>query len=331
MATVIFTAENGNGVSFPCRLDVYASSVQGLSRSRLKNGVTGITVNGKNARLSYKLTGGETVSLEWNDPVPTDIQPENIPLDIVYEDDNVTVVNKKQGMVTHPAAGNWSGTLVHALLFHWGRDAVSVDSSVNPGAVGRPGIVHRLDKDTSGCIITAKNRDAEDYLHQQFLSHRIHKEYIAIVHGHLPARRGNIKTQIVRDTKNRKKFTTSDNPDVGKFAWTKYRVVAVYGPYSLVRLRLKTGRTHQIRVHLKSLGCPIIGDPVYGKKDQFFDSATLMLHARKLGLHLSGSKEMSYFTAAVPLRFKKVMKTLHEKYPKADLNALYPETGNDWF
>ncbi|MCQ2981129.1 MAG: RluA family pseudouridine synthase [Treponemataceae bacterium] len=325
MAVITFVAEETEGLTFPCRLDVYAAGARGLSRSRLKNGVETITVNGRKAKLSYKLTGGETVSLEWDDPVPTDIEPEDIPLDIVYEDDRVTVVNKKQGMVTHPAAGNWTGTLVHALLFHWGRESLSVGAleSAEGQNAARPGIVHRLDKDTSGCIITAKNRESEDYLHQQFLDHRIHKEYIAIVKGHLPERKGNIKTQLVRDSKDRKKFTTSDDPAVGKFAWTKYRVVAVYGPYSLVRLRLKTGRTHQIRVHLKSLGCPIVGDPIYGKKDALFDSATLMLHARKLGLRLQGSEEMTYFTAAVPLRFKKVMKTLHQQFPKADLKHLY--------
>ncbi len=328
MSVITFVAAPADDIQFPCRLDVYASSVQGVSRSRLKNGTASMTVNGKKAKLSYRLTGGESVVLEWEDPVPTDIQPEDIPLDIMYEDENVTVVNKKQGMVTHPAAGNWSGTLVHALLFHWGREAISAaegKSAFGPQLQSaRPGIVHRLDKDTSGCIITARNRDAEDHLHQQFLGHRIHKEYIAIVRGHLPERKGNIKTQLVRDSKNRKKFTASDNPKVGKFAWTKYRVVAVYGPYSLVRLRLKTGRTHQIRVHLKYLGCPILGDPLYGKKDPLFDTATLMLHARKLGLCLPGSTTMTYFSAAVPLRFKKVMKTLHEKYPKADVSVMYP-------
>lgn len=301
-----------------------------MNRSKLKSGVNQILLNGKNAKLSSKVKPGDKVDVAWEDQVPEDIEPENIPLDIIYEDENVTVVNKRQGMVTHPAAGNWSGTLVNALLYHWGKDKIHLDegnqneSASEILARRRPGIVHRLDKDTSGVIITAKNRETEEFLHKQFLNHKsITKEYICICCGHPKAMAGKIETQIVRDTKDRKRFKAVTGTTEGKYACTIYKCFATYGPFSLMRVRIKTGRTHQIRVHMKYLGCPILGDPIYGNylKGSPFEKATLMLHSYLLKIRIPGHKERMTFKAAVPLRFKKVLRTLHEKYGKQSFNT----------
>ncbi len=304
-------------VSLPgtMRLDAYISQAEnGMSRSRLKTTATSILLNGSAAKLSKNVRAGDIIEITWENPKPENLEPEDIPLDIIFENDRVTVVNKKQGMVVHPAAGNWNGTLVNALLFHWGKNPQILDKSENSPLL-RPGIVHRLDKDTSGILITAKDADALSWLQNQFQSRRVKKEYIAIVCGHPKEPHGSIKTGITRDSRNRKKFTTTD-PDKGKFAHTIYKCIACYGPYSLMRVKLKTGRTHQIRVHMKYLGCPVMGDPIYGKKDAIFDSATLMLHSSRLGIRLPDSNDFSVFKAPVPRRFKKVLKTLHEKYEK---------------
>lgn len=308
MAFVEFVADSDYLSSGAVRLDVYASQREGISRSRLKNGISSILVNDKPAKLSFKLKGGELVRFEWQDEESHDIQAENIPLDVIFENEDVAVINKPQGMVTHPGAGNWHGTLANALMYKFGLEA---ESSL------RPGIVHRLDKDTSGLIITAKNRAAEDFLHDEFTGRRVFKEYIAIVKGHPPYRSGNIQSRIVRDPKNRKRFTTTNDPDKGKFAWTKYRCIAVYGDYSLVKLRLKTGRTHQIRVHLKSIGCPILGDPVYARKDDRFPNATLMLHAFRLGIAVEQGGKRVFFKAPVPGRFLLTEKKLKDTWQKS--------------
>ena len=328
MPSIRFTAE----ADFcPARLDVYASSVQSISRSRLKSGIKRIAVNGKEAKLSLRLKGGEDVCIEWEDPVIEDIEPENLPLDILFENGEVTVVNKASGMVTHPGAGNGRHTLVNALLYHWGRDCVC-------GASLRPGIVHRLDKDTSGVLIAAKNRDSEVFLQSEFKNRRVKKEYIAIVNGHPPALEGEIKNRLCRSSSNRKRFTVSPNDEVGKFAHTRYRCVGIYGPYSLMRIRIKTGRTHQIRVHMKHLGCPVLGDCVYGKKDARFPDVALMLHAYKLAVRLpphslaDGSLNPTgipdtpaVFTAPVPDRFKAVLKALRAEFTAERLVHVSPK------
>lgn len=300
------------------RLDSYIASLKdGMNRSKFKNSVSEIFLNGKRSKLSAKIKAGDQIDIEWEDHIPDNIEPENIPLDIIYEDKNVTVINKKQGMVTHPAAGNWNGTLVNALLYHWGRNAVE---QVKDGSVSeiltarRPGIVHRLDKDTSGVIITARNRNSEEWLQTQFKLRFVRKEYIAIVSGHPPASSGDIRTQIIRDPKNRKRFKAADNTKDGKFARTLYHCIAYYGPYSIMRIRLKTGRTHQIRVHMKYIGCPILGDPLYGKKDNLFTNITLMLHAQKIIIRLPGEKQFTTFKASVPVRFFIVDKKLRKLF-----------------
>ena len=285
------------------RLDRYCASLPGaISRSRLKNGAMEISVNGKPAKLSKVVMPGDSIRVSWEDQIPEDLFPEDIPLDILFENPDVTVINKRQGMVTHPGAGNWSGTLVNALLWHWKISA--------PEGNHRPGIVHRLDKDTSGVIITARNPEAETFLQEQFRCRNTRKKYIAILSGVPKSPVGDIRTNIVRDPKNRKRFTWSSDETKGKRARTEYRVLRAYGTYSIVVFTLHTGRTHQIRVHSKFLGCPILGDPIYGKKDRFFPDATLMLHAWKLSITLPGESLPRRFIAPVPARFKKVIMTL---------------------
>jgi len=301
--TLRVSADAGSGM----RLDRYCALKSGeVSRSRLKNGALSATVNGKAAKLSRAVRPGDLIVLAWEDPVPERIEPENIPLRILYEDANVTVVDKPQGMVTHPAAGNWTGTLVHALMWHWGL----AGGGENP----RPGIVHRLDKDTSGIIITARNPETETFLQEQFRTRKTVKVYAAILSGVPRAREGEIKTRITRDPKNRKRFTWTDDESRGKHARTAYRVVKTYGPYALVLFRLHTGRTHQLRVHSKYLGCPILGDPIYGKKDKVFPDATLMLHAKRLTIPLPGARKPLTVRAPLPRRFRGIISKLRELY-----------------
>lgn len=322
------------------RIDKYIASLpNGFNRSKLKSGIHEILVNGNKSKLSGKIRAGDKIDIQWEDNIPDNIEPENIPLKIIFENDDVCVVNKEQGMVTHPAAGNWSGTLVNALLFHFGMGAieqVKEGSAQEILALRRPGIVHRLDKDTSGVIITAKHRDAENHLSQEFKKRNAQKEYILIVRGCPPKRDGIIDTLIVRDGADRKRFKAIDesaarnlrfgedaarferrNLPCGKRAVTLYHVVAIYSNYTLIRAKLLTGRTHQIRVHMKYLGCPVLGDPIYSKKDNFFPDAPMMLHSRLLKIRLPGEKDLTTFKAAVPERFKKMIALLREKYPRA--------------
>jgi len=300
------------------RLDKYIASLpNGMNRSKLKSGVTEILVNGKKVKISQKVKAKDQIDIQWEDNIPDNIDPENIPLEIIYEDENVTVVNKKQGMVTHPACGNWNGTLVNALLYHWGRESIQQVKDGSDQEIlerRRPGIVHRLDKETSGIIITAKNRDSEEYLQKQFKDKSLQKEYILIVCGKPPAKTGDIRTQIIRDPKNRHRFKAVTDTDEGKYARTIYHCISTYGNYSLIRVRIKTGRTHQIRVHMKYLGCPILGDSVYNKPDPNFPDATLMLHSVQLRIKLPGQTEYTTFRTRVPGRFQKVEKKLRNKY-----------------
>ena len=322
------------------RLDKFIASLpNGMNRSKLKSGVTEILINGKKVKLSAKVQASDQIDIQWEDNIPDDIEPENLPLDIIYEDENVTVVNKKQGMVTHPACGNWNGTLVNALLYHWGRKAVSQLKEGSGSEIlerRRPGIVHRLDKETSGIIITAKNRDSEEFLQKQFKEKSLQKEYILICTGRPPKRTGDIRTQIIRDPKNRHRFKAVDDTQQGKFARTIYHCIACYGNYSLMRVRIKTGRTHQIRVHMKYLGCPILGDSIYNKPDKNFPNATLMLHSVQLKIRLphflntetnnqsdfanyaetSKGDGFTIFRTKTPQRFIEIEKKLKKMFPK---------------
>ena len=219
---------------------------------------------------------------------------------IVYENEEIIIINKPAGVSVQGGEG-----IAHPL-----------DKELPKQTGHEIFLVHRLDKDTSGLIITAKNRDAEEWLGQQFARRFVQKEYIAIVKGRPPALAGDIKTQIIRDPKNRKRFKAATQTEDGKSARTIYRCIASYGNYSLMRVRLKTGRTHQIRVHMKYIGCPILGDTVYGKKDDVFPEARLMLHAKKLTIRLPGKKKFSTFRSAVPDRFRTTLSFLKKNYPK---------------
>lgn len=308
------------------RLDKFIANVSPeMNRSKLKSGVVSILVNGKSQKVSYKVKPGDQIDIQWEENIPNDIEPQNIPLNIIYEDANVCVVDKKQGMVTHPACGNWDGTLVNALLYHWGRQAIKEikDSKVSSSIIlanRRPGIVHRLDKETSGIIITAKNRSTEEYLASLFRDHKkIKKEYICICMGRPQHQHGKIATQIIRDPRDRKKFRAVENSSEGKYAETHYSCIACYGEFSLMRVRIVTGRTHQIRVHMKFLNCPILGDGLYSKQDKKFPYATLMLDAHKLSISLPDSKEIKVFKNKTPVRFKKILRVLHRDYSKVIL------------
>ncbi|MDR2509686.1 MAG: RluA family pseudouridine synthase [Spirochaetaceae bacterium] len=297
------------------RLDLYIARAGVLSRSQLKARNAMAKINGKRVKFSYLVKNGDFLELDWETDTPHDLIPQLIPLDVLYEDENVIVVNKAQGMVVHPAAGNWNGTLVNALLAYRleRKDAVPGEGGF---AEGRPFIVHRLDKDTSGVIISAWNLAALNALQAQFKARTVRKRYIALVQGIPRDERGVIAAPIVRDSKNRKCFTTAATG--GRTACTRYRVLKRFvlasgASYALLLLGPKTGRTHQIRVHLKHLGCPILGDSLYGRKDKLFPEAALALHAYSLRIALPQTNKSARFTAPLPDRISRTAARLSRK------------------
>lgn len=255
-----------------------------------------VLVNGQVVNKKYKVNADDEIVMLPSELKPLDAQPENIPLDIVYEDEHLLVVNKPRGMVVHPAPGNYSGTLVNALLYHC-KDSLS---GIN--GILRPGIVHRIDKDTSGLLIVAKNDKAHIGLAEQIKEHSFTREYNAVIVGHLKENKGTIDAPIGRNPKDRKKMcvTTSNS----KNAVTHYSVIEDFDGYSHVSLKLETGRTHQIRVHMAYLGHPVAGDPVYGsdKKSAFLNGQCL--HAIKIGFIHPISGEYLEFTSDLPDYFK---------------------------
>jgi len=285
------------------RLDRFVSeNLRLLSRSQIKARCLKAKVNGKEVKLSRLVKHGDTLELCWDDAPPQDITPQDIPLEIIYEDERCVVINKAQGLVVHPGAGNRQGTLANALYF---RILNSGGAKVSDNV--RPGIVHRLDKETSGIIIAAYNEETHAFLSQQFKERKTRKNYIAIVCGMPKEKKGRIETFIARDPKNRKRFAVSPN---GRTALTFYKVIKNWQNYSLLLLRPKTGRTHQLRVHLKYIGCPILGDAVYGHSDNRFPEASLMLHSKSLAITLPDETEPRIFSSPVPERFLAVMKKL---------------------
>jgi 23S rRNA pseudouridine1911/1915/1917 synthase len=297
------------------RLDVFISEKLGLfSRSQARLRVVSALVNGSPARLSKKLKLGDLVAVTYAEAPPSTLDPEDILLSILFENDDVVVLDKPQGMVVHPGSGNRSGTLVNALLFHY-KDLARLFAPDDP----RPGIVHRLDKDTSGVIITAKNARAHEELARQFRDRLARKRYVAVVAGKLLPKTGVIETRLARDPANRKRFTTVATG--GRVALTRYTVLRSFpsGPgkgYSLVLLAPRTGRTHQLRVHMRHMGAPIVGDPLYGSADRCFPDATLMLHARRISLTLPGETQARTFEAALPERFRAVLRRLQSFSPR---------------
>jgi len=283
------------------RLDRYIADVAGiLTRSQLKARLEDARVNGKAAKLSREVKANDRYELSLRDEEDRADLAEDIDLSVLFENDSVIVVDKAQGMVTHPAHGNWSGTLANALLGRLTRAA-------GTDAPARAGIVHRLDKDTSGVIIAAKTAAAQEFLAAQFRARSTVKVYLAVVQGAPPADTGRLDTQLARDPRDRKRFAVSPE-GTGKRALTEWRVLARSAGYTLLALRLYTGRTHQLRVHCRHIGCPILGDPVYGRKDARFPDATLMLHARELRIVLPGEADSRRFLAPVPDRFAEVLR-----------------------
>ena len=286
--------------NFKMRVDKYISDNDILSRSQFKSRNAKVFLNGVEIKLSRKISNNDIIDIQWDDPPPMNIEAEELPLDIMYEDKDVIVLNKEQGMVVHPANGNYTGTLVQGLLYYVKNLSKNFNNELE-----RPGIVHRLDKDTSGVIIAAKNPETHEFLSNQFRDKTNEKFYLAIVRGYPPKRRGTIHTFITRNPVDRKKFVSHESD--GKESITEYRVLRNWDKYALMLLKLKTGRTHQLRVHMVHIGCPIMGDPVYGRKDNKYPEATLMLHAWKLKIRIPGGDELSTFQAAIPKRFKKIL------------------------
>lgn len=265
-----------------------------------------VAVNGAQVtRAAHKLKPGDRVDIEKPRPEPSGLQAEKIPLNVVYEDADMLVVDKPAGMVVHPAPGHSRGTLVNALLAH------VPELELDMGDEARPGIVHRLDKDTSGLIVVAKNRRAHEILSRQIANRSMLKEYVAVVLGKPGAQAGIIDAPIARDPRDRQRMAVVAN---GRAARTHYTVEAVFRHYSLVRATLETGRTHQIRVHMASIGHPLLGDPVYGKRT-LKDAAALgldrqFLHARKLGLTLPSTGEWREFESPLPEDLQHILSEL---------------------
>ncbi|MDH5542534.1 MAG: RluA family pseudouridine synthase [Nitrospinota bacterium] len=288
------------------RLDSFlAKKIRKLSRSAvarlIKEGA--IVLNEKSVTANQKTKSGETFTVNIPAPEPLEAEPENIPLDIVYEDDDIIVVNKQAGLVVHPAKGNSRGTLVNALLYH----------CKNLSGIGgklRPGIVHRLDKDTSGLIAIAKNDEAHHSLSEQLKSRSMGREYVAIVRGLLKKERGIINDAIGRHPQYRKKM--SIRTEKPREALTEYEVIERFAEHTYVRLRLKTGRTHQIRVHLSSKNHPVLGDMLYGKqKTGLIDRPAL--HARKMTLIHPKSGEKMEFEASIPGDIEELLAQLRKQ------------------
>ncbi|MDR2551606.1 MAG: RluA family pseudouridine synthase [Treponema sp.] len=294
------------------RLDRYAAEqVKILSRSQIKSRILEARVNGRSVKLSRLIRAGDLLELSWLTPPEENLVPEDIPLDILYEDERTVVINKPAGMVVHPGAGNHSGTLANALLW---RRLVLGKTERGPGPANRTGIVHRLDKDTSGVMIAAYDDGALAFLASQFKARKVEKRYAALVRGTPREKQGLIHRGILRDPGDRKRFTAAaDPPGSGgrvKPALTRYRLIRSWGDYSLLLLRPKTGRTHQIRVHLRFLGHPILGDPLYAPRDRGFPHASLMLHASSLTLALPDGAGPCRFRAPLPDRFKTIITSL---------------------
>ncbi len=283
-------------IATPMRLDRFlAEHAADLTRSQLKSRGAALSVNGLPAKLAKKVRAGDVVSLSYAAAPPSRILPEDVPLVILYEDANVAVINKPQGMVVHPGSGSRSGTLAQGLLYRYGSMAGEF-----PEEEERPGIVHRLDKDTSGVLIAAKNQAAREMLAAQFRKRETVKVYLAFVNGRVNPDEGRIETRIGRDPRNRKQFAVTESG--GRLSVTTFRVLRRYRNATFIALYPSTGRTHQLRVHMRHIGHPIIGDPVYGKPDPRFP---LLLHSHSLTITLPGDEEPRTFRAPLPERFRK--------------------------
>ncbi|MEC0229708.1 RluA family pseudouridine synthase [Paenibacillus alba] len=259
-----------------------------------------VKVNGKEIKPNYKLAEQDVIALQIPEPQGVELAAENIPLTVVYEDADLIVINKQRGLVVHPAPGHYSGTLVNALMYHC-KDLSGINGEL------RPGIVHRIDKDTSGLIMSAKNDKAHASLAEQLKAHTVNRKYIALVHGHLQHDQGTIDAPIGRDAHDRKMYTVTEKNS--KTAVTHFVVLERFGDFTLVELKLETGRTHQIRVHMKFIGHPLVGDPMYGKsKGMLMDGQAL--HAAVLGFKHPRTGEWLQFEAPIPPDMDNLLQTI---------------------
>lgn len=283
------------------RLDVYVAEITEITRSYAAKIIEdgGVSVGGKSADKKYRLKAGDRVCVTLPDPQEYTARPENIPLDIVYEDDSLLVVNKPKNMVVHPAAGNYSGTLVNAIMYHCG------DSLSGINGVMRPGIVHRIDKNTSGLLLVAKTDNAHLFLSEQIKEHSLTREYEAVVYGNFKNDSGTVDAPIGRHPVKRKQMAIVEG---GRHAVTHYTVLERLNGFTHVRLRLETGRTHQIRVHMASLGHPVAGDEVYGPKKVIKSLGGQCLHAKKIGFIHPETREYMEFSSDLPDYFRKFLK-----------------------
>ncbi|MFQ6057261.1 MAG: RluA family pseudouridine synthase [Anaerolineae bacterium] len=286
------------------RVDKYvAQVVPDLSRSLIQRLIREgrVTVDGRAIKASYRVETGDEIVVQVPPPEAMELEPEAIPLDVVYEDEDLIVVNKPSGLVVHPSHGHRRGTLVNAILAHC-PDLGGINGTL------RPGIVHRLDKDTSGLIIVAKNDAAQQSLQQQFKGRHVKKVYLALVEGRLEPKRGLIEAPIGRHPRQRKRMAVTARG--GREARTEYRVLEYLGEYTLVEAHPLTGRTHQVRVHFASLGHPLVGDPVYGFRRQRLGLGRQFLHAWKLGFRLPSSGQPIELTAELPQDLHQVLQEL---------------------
>ncbi|NLH44856.1 MAG: RluA family pseudouridine synthase [Acholeplasmataceae bacterium] len=285
------------------RADVFLAEKLNLSRANVQKMMEAelITAGSKVVKANHKVKDGELFVIRYQEAVPLEVVAENIPIDILYEDQDVIVVNKARGMVVHPAAGNYTGTLVNALLYHCKNL-----SGIN--GVIRPGIVHRLDKDTSGVMIVAKNDNAHVSLSEQIQTKSAKRTYLVVVRGNVKQDSGRIETLIGRDSKDRKKMSVVSKN--GREAITEYEVLERFGRFSLLQCRLLTGRTHQIRVHMEYLGYPVVGDPKYSPQKTPFAINGQALHSYELTFKHPRTGEEMFFTAPIPEDMNKIITRL---------------------
>lgn len=289
------------------RIDKYLTNeLETMSRSKIQGLIEDefVLVNGEIVKSNYKVQANDEIVLSIPEAEPIDVAPENLPIDIIYEDEDLIVINKAQGMVVHPAPGHSSGTLVNALLYH-------IDDLSGINGKIRPGIVHRLDKDTSGAMVVAKNDEAHVHLSKQLEDRTMEREYWALVHGLMPHSQGTIEAPIGRDPKNRQRYAVVSE---GKEARSHFRTIERFEEYSLLEVALESGRTHQIRVHLNYIEFPVAGDELYGPRKTLKGKGQF-LHARSLGFIHPRTEEKMKFEAELPILFEETLNYLraHKK------------------
>lgn len=286
------------------RIDKFIANVASdLTRSRIQGLISdgNITVNDKVVKANYKVREQDIIKILIPDAVPVDIPAEDISLDIVYEDDDILIVNKPKGMVVHPAPGHYTGTLVNALMYHCKDNLSGINGEL------RPGIVHRIDMDTTGLLVVCKNDKAHNFVAEQLKKHSITRKYQAIVYNAFKDEEGVVEGNIGRHPNDRKKMTITPN---GKEAITHYKALKNMGKYTLIECQLETGRTHQIRVHMSSINHPLLGDEIYGPKNCPFKLQGQVLHAKTLGFIHPTTKEYMEFDSELPAYFTKLIDTL---------------------